>query len=1183
MLLDANAEELTLGSAASFRPPQAAQPDDASLFKGFGSGAASYFMRSMASAGRAVSMLGAVAPIALDKVVGSDNMSGISLTDRYFRAHDEFFGSAVDYWTPKPGDVGAAGMIAGEVAGGIVQFLANPYLLVAAQGVGTAEDLVRQNVPAGASLGAGAVAGATTAAGFAIPIFGKTLAQRLATGVGGNVALNVPEAAIKREIVNAAAPGVGDQFDPWDMRARTVDLLMGAVFGTKVHLDARLRDSAMTLNAARQLEEGALPGRPATPQDLTEAVERVRTAVDQLARGEVVTVPPPDIGGVRADPVREAVTSAVEQMVRRQFDPNTSQLDAFEAQLADRLSALGRTPEGANADYARLTREFYEATANRLGIDPGEFIRRYPLQIEGEGRGTFEQGPRTDWIELQPARTDDRPNPLSPFVLREGISGAQGRLTRALERPKDVGGPDNKRIVFEKDGQRFVVGKLTTKDWWDRVARNLAPDEIKAARAWYGDLHQLMATYFGEKNAERYALAWLLSQQNESPSGGMRNVLRAADMARGLPEIKKAGLAQRKLIETLSGQLPREGYDAKLLDFIDSELRRSTRTVMGDDPRGGQPAVIDVWANRDVGKVDDRTLKYIADTFGEDAARHVQVDGTGIGETDYEFGSRFYNRLTEELNEARIDGGNWLPLEAQAVGWVAMQKQFGASPEYPQHIFDKNVRRVSVGLAPGAGTRMTGEIPVAAAQRVLTLAAEATGVNVRTVNVGRGAYLGDSETALQIDVLGSPESVQDFAAIIGHSLQQTEVIGSRALASGKTGGVTLTEVEGGKLSSVQAVAEFMDAVRAKMPAGSTIADGYQTGLANGKPVIRLFHGVYDEAAGKVKWEGIWKAKERAAFERAVEEVANEKGISLDYTEAKFDITSEHNDWGRHAAGEAYRDSLTGRGRSVLAERLVNGEFRLLAEELSGQQEGVTYGQGQRGNISFGPDLTQTPSVIRLLADADLSTYLHENGHLFLEVFTDVTARPDASPALRADMQTLLDWFGVNDGAWRGMTPEQRRPYHEQFAKAFEAYLREGQAPQPRLQAMFAKFRDWLVSIYRSLSDLGVEPTPEVRGVFDRMLGGGQKVEAPKPPIEMPQMRAPEVRAEPGAAPDAEPTLPRFDDDLRLPTEEFDQATGQPKTVPANELIARLTAEAQQIKSTAKQFTEAAATCLLGAV
>jgi hypothetical protein len=543
-------------------------------------------------------------------------------------------------------------------------------------------------------------------------------------------------------------------------------------------------------------------------------------------------------------------------------------------------------------------------------------------------------------------------NPLAPAVKLEGLKGAQGRLTRAIERDESIGAPDNERAVFEKNGRKVAVGKITFNDWRDRVSSMLTPAEIKEAREWYGDLHRMMSEFFGAENAERYALAWLLSQQNESPSGGMRNVLRAADMVRGLPEIKKAGLGQDKIIEALRGEIPKSGYEAKLLDFIDSEMRRPTRTVMGDDPRGGKPAVIDVWANRDVGKVDGRVQAFIEKEFGAEAAAKLQLDGERIQETDYEYGSKFYNDLTKQMNAERFDGGKWLPLEAQAVGWVAMQKLMGAKPEFPTDVFDKNTRRVSVGLAPGTGTDMPrGEIESTGARRAINAIALATGTRIREVSEGKGAYLGESETALQIDVLGSPESLQDFAAVVGLVLKQTEVIISRALKSGKTFGFNITEVGTKKLASPEVAENFMSAVRSKLPSGYTIANGYQQAVVAGRPTLRLFHGTWSDAKGRVDWNGKWKGKEIEAFEQALAEVAHENGIGLDVTPAQFEVVSEFNDWQAQPNGEGYRDSLKGRGRSVLEQRVGTGELRLLPGEFAAA---ASRGRGERGKSESDP-------------------------------------------------------------------------------------------------------------------------------------------------------------------------------------------------------------------------------------
>lgn len=69
--------------------------------------------------------------------------------------------------------------------------------------------------------------------------------------------------------------------------------------------------------------------------------------------------------------------------------------------------------------------------------------------------------------------------------------------------------------------------------------------------------------------------------------------------------------------------------------------------------------------------------------------------------------------------------------------------------------------------------------------------------------------------------------------------------------------------------------------------------------------------------------------------------------------------------------------------------------------------------------------------------------------------------------------------------------EQRRPHHEQFARGFEAYLREGRAPVPGLKGIFQRFGSWLQSIYRQADELQVRLTDEMRGVYGRPVSLGE--------------------------------------------------------------------------------------------
>ncbi|MFA7322042.1 MAG: hypothetical protein WC000_11315, partial [Dokdonella sp.] len=168
-------------------------------------------------------------------------------------------------------------------------------------------------------------------------------------------------------------------------------------------------------------------------------------------------------------------------------------------------------------------------------------------------------------------------------------------------------------------------------------------------------------------------------------------------------------------------------------------------------------------------------------------------------------------------------------------------------------------------------------------------------------------------------------------------------------------------------------------------------------------------------------------------------------------------------------------------------------------------------QGNRAALSFGADITASPSVIALLENADLSSFIHESGHFFLEVLADLAARiqggiaagesvSDSERAIVADMEKILTWFGVKATpeqsaleVWLTMTLEQKRHHHEQWARGFEKYVMEGKAPSQELQSLFSKFRAWLVSVYKTLAGLNVQLSDEVRQVMGRMLATDEAI------------------------------------------------------------------------------------------
>ena len=237
----------------------------------------------------------------------------------------------------------------------------------------------------------------------------------------------------------------------------------------------------------------------------------------------------------------------------------------------------------------------------------------------------------------------------------------------------------------------------------------------------------------------------------------------------------------------------------------------------------------------------------------------------------------------------------------------------------------------------------------------------------------------------------------------------------------------------------------------------------------------------------------------------------------------IDIVKEDEDFsyftdgsGRLVNNEIVRQALEAVGFDGIIDHTVNKKFG--SEANFGKMAGMTVGtthyvvfdhkqimsaisgqmmQGEvkpRGQISFGSDLKATPSVLTLLANADLSTFLHESGHFYLEVLRDMAGQPDAPPEVVADFAKTLAWFGLKDVAqWDAMTLEEKRPHHEQFARGFESYLFEGKAPSETLQPLFQRFRSWMINVYRQLTSLDVSLTDEVRGVFDRLVATNEEI------------------------------------------------------------------------------------------
>lgn len=185
--------------------------------------------------------------------------------------------------------------------------------------------------------------------------------------------------------------------------------------------------------------------------------------------------------------------------------------------------------------------------------------------------------------------------------------------------------------------------------------------------------------------------------------------------------------------------------------------------------------------------------------------------------------------------------------------------------------------------------------------------------------------------------------------------------------------------------------------------------------------------------------------------------------------------------------------------AVYDETLPDGRQKAITEltdSLQKERDDVLYQNGLKGIYTPGE------RVITLLQSADESTFVHESGHYFLDVLTDIGSRERVPKQVKDDIQTIMDWFGVKDlEEWNSLSFEEKRQYHEKFARGFEQYLREGKAPSSTLEKVFKSFKDWLMKIYKSAEELDVELSPEVRSVYDRLLATDEQIKKRKAELE----------------------------------------------------------------------------------
>lgn len=423
---------------ASLRPVREPEPG---VFHNFIGGTAKVTMQTFAKAGSAVDLIGSVGPIAQDKLFSKPGTT--EAQDKYFKEHEDVFGKAVDYWTPKPNEVGTAGQVVGQLLGTLPMVVASPALAVGTTQVSTAEDLVKKGVDPTKAQQVGAVQAAGLGLGIWVPILGKTLAQRvLLGGAGFNAFQGIATRGASGEILDGT-PGAQD-FKAFDPTGLTLDVLLGAAFGGLAHAVPSMRaegdiwhkrmaewgaklkpseiDALVTLRQAQHINADSMPGKPVDMASADAHVQRIRQAIDDLANDRPVNVEQMPAPKFEADPVRQAETAATVKALQDEAvkvaEVKLKAVEAVQPQPAADLPSILSTLE---AKYPEMKLDVSDSKGPLI-------VSRivFPKEQRGQGFGT----------EVMRALTD--------------YADATGRQM-ALTPSKDFGGTVSRLKTFYKD------------------------------------------------------------------------------------------------------------------------------------------------------------------------------------------------------------------------------------------------------------------------------------------------------------------------------------------------------------------------------------------------------------------------------------------------------------------------------------------------------------------------------------------------------------------------------------------------------------------------------------------------------------------------------------------------------------------------------------------------------------
>jgi hypothetical protein len=1140
-MLDLYTEELA-AVRSRLRPTQDVEPG---VFANFLPGTGSVFMRLAAEAARSGSMALSLVPRAIDELTAFTMgtpapFKRLEATERYFKFHDEVFGSAVDYWTPKPNEVGVAAEVAGSLLAMLPMVVASPALAVASQQLSAAENLVRRHpdVTAWQAQAVGAAQAIGLGFGIWAPILGNSLATRvLVGGAGANLAQGVATRAVSGAVLQGTE--AAKEFEAFDPKYVTLDVLLGLAFGAYAHISPAQRaqgaaawaqldqlmgrakpsevDALAVLRTAQHLNEDSLPGKPVTDDAVRTHVEKLRSAIDSLARDHPVDVERTDVPretsvrdqqnqvyGLRTgpdrrveprftpDPAKEAAAREVADAMtaeapRIQVEEGLTQLrtpaprppsDITALEPEAQARAIGQQIERKLVDTGMQTKEavanaaiwesFARSAHARYGVTPAEIMARWGVDVRKMAYADMMPG------ALEQSQTQPFYSELSRQVdtLKLNAAPAKGWLNA-------IKGLVNKGVVKQAEidatGLREWIelqqGRVTKQQVQDYLAQNGVRVETITLGAETKSRFDVLE--------ERIAQGRRLTEDELSEY----DYLGRYDAA---PHIQPTKHSQ--------WQLPGGTNYRELLLMLPSnslgELPNGWRVEQYDASLGREWRVLDASGAVKAGglttrqKAIDAALALSPAQAARDRGdfRSVHFDQPNI---------LAHVRFNERVD---ADGKRVLFLEEIQSDWAQKGKREGFDDQIaPLTAAEKTELRTVLDY-PGIDIRtLTAE---QIARRNELVARSNRGFD-KQASVPRGPFVEKTEAwvALAMKRMIRYAAENGFDRVAWTNGEQQAARYDLSKQVDKITVVPRTDAATGERTRSVSI-QLKDSMVVSLGVdakgvvdNSSLRQGF--GDVVGKPladvigkdmadkIMQTERGTFEGEGLKVGGEGM-----KAFYDRIVPNVANDvlkklgggKVALVRFPEvAKADVRGDPN----APRGWDVAETSTAANSGMVKEQ---SGFDITPALREKAMAGMPLFQpGARGAVNF----ETGRSIISLFEKADKSTFQHETAHVFLEMTKDLATRPDAPLAAAQDWATIAKWLKIEGG-------QITRAQHEQWARGWEKYLAEGVAPNEALKGAFKQFRDWLLDIYRSLAGIDSPINNEIRGVMARLLDSQAK-------------------------------------------------------------------------------------------